>query len=66
MVLPLLLCSLFVEHSCLLFVMFTLASGVLLVQEFSVSIIARFVQVGKTIVKKISIIYMNRNTSRVD
>ena len=32
--------------------MFTLASGVLLVQEFSVSIIARFLQVGKHLRRK--------------
>ena len=49
-----LLCSLFVQHGCLLFFKFTLASGVLLVQEFSVSIIhvARFLHVGKTFAKK--------------
>ena len=54
--------SLFVQHGCLLFFKFTLASGVLLMQEFSVSIIARFLQVGKTFAKKISRIYMYRNT----
>ena len=36
--------------------------SVLLMQEFSVSIIARFLQVGKTFAKKISRIYMYRNT----
>ena len=57
-----LLCSLSVQHGCLLFFKFTLKSGVLLVQEFSVSIIARFLHVGKTFVKKISRIYRYRNT----
>ena len=33
--------------------LFDLASGVLLMQEFSVSIIARFLQVGKTFAKTI-------------
>ena len=47
------LCSLFVEHGCLLFFFkLTLASNVLLMQELSVSVIARFLQVGKTITKK--------------
>ena len=41
------LCSLFVQHSCLLFFKFTLASGVLLVQGFSVSVTARFLQWGR-------------------
>ena len=41
---------------------FTLASGVLLMQESSVSIIARFLHVGKTFTKKFSRIYMYRNT----
>ena len=39
-----------------------MASGVLLVQEFSLSIIARFLHVGKTFAKNISRIYMYRNT----
>ena len=58
------LCSLFVQHGCLLFSMFTLASGVLLMQETSVSIIARFLHVGKTFTKKISriSIHVYRNT----
>ena len=40
------------------------ASGVLLVQEFRVSVIhvARFLHVGKTFAKKISRIYRYRNT----
>ena len=56
------LCSLVVQHGCLLFFKFTLASGVLLVQEFSLSIIEIFLHVGKTFAKKISRIYMYRNT----
>ena len=50
-----LLCSLSVQHGCLLFFQFTLASGVLLVQEFSVSIIARFLHVGKTFAKNLQV-----------
>ena len=47
------LCSLFVEHGCLLFFFkLTLASNVFLMQDFSVSVIARFLQVGKTLTKK--------------
>ena len=46
----------------MLFIEFILASGVLLIQEFCLSIIARFLHVGKTFVKKISRIYMYRNT----
>ena len=58
------LCSLFVQHGCLLFSKFTLASGVLLMQKTSVSIIARFLHVGKTFTKKISriSIHVYRNT----
>ena len=44
---------------------FTLASGVLLMQESSTCeqcIIARFLHVGKTFTTKFSRIYMNRNT----
>ena len=52
------LCILFIEHGCLLFFKFTLASGVLLMQEFSRSIKARFLQVGKTFAKKLSRIFM--------
>ena len=58
--------GLFVQHGCWLFskFKFTLVSGVLLslVQESSVSIITRFLRVGKTFTKKISRIYMYRNT----
>ena len=50
----------------MLLVEFILASGVLLEQEFSLSITARFLHVGKTLAKKISKkisrIYMYRNT----
>ena len=37
--------------------LFDLTSGVLLMQEFSVNVIARFLQVGKTFAKTISRIY---------
>ena len=61
------MCSLFVEHGCLLFFFeLTLASNVLLMQEFSVSVLARFLQEEKAITRKISRIYMYRNTSTVD
>ena len=40
----------------------SLASGVLLMQESSVSIIARFLHVGKTFTNKFSRIYRYRNT----
>ena len=55
-------CVASVQHGCLLFSKFTLASSVLLMQESSVSIIARFLHVGKTFAKKISRIYMYKNT----
>ena len=61
--LPLLLLSIQLrKHGCLLFFKFTLASDVLLAQELSVSIIARFLHLGKTFAKKIWKIHMYRNT----